>query len=168
MIKSTKKKEYVIEKKHSYNFEDYKEIIDHFNEKLAEFIEELIKICYEKKWRKDADEIGSYNELILLGVKSNKLVAIEHFLARVYPYYNFIKLRREHVLLNNDYSDVTKDKNGIEKILNAKKLWMESGEENKEYIFGVLEYLCYCAEHYEEIGLTTEYVKKPTGIIPIK
>jgi hypothetical protein len=169
LLKSGKKKEYSIEKKSEYNFNDYKEIIDHFNEKLVEFMEELYKICKEKRWRKESDEIGSYIEAIMLGVKSNKLIAIHHFSLKIYPYYNFIKTKNEQVLLQTDYNDaVSGAADGVSKIMKVKKLWLESGDENREYIFSALEYLCYCIEHYEEVGLTTDYVKKPTGVIPIK
>ena len=168
-IKTSKKKEYVIEKHDSYNSEDYKDIINHFNEKLSEFVEEIIKICIEKRWRKEADDIGQQNELFLLGIKLNKLLAVEHFSTKIYPLYNFIKLRKEDVLLNHNYAGMTGNtSDGLSKIMNAKKLWLESGIDNKEYIFQTLEYLCYCIEHYEEVGLTTGYVKKPIGVIPIK
>ena len=38
----TDQKEYIVEKKDKYNCDDYKAIIDHFNDKFLEFLEEVI------------------------------------------------------------------------------------------------------------------------------
>jgi hypothetical protein len=167
--KKKEKKEYEIVKNNSYNIDDFRDIVDHFNEKLNQFAEQLLMICKENKWRKEADDLASYNELVLLSIKSNRVIAIQHFINKFFPYWEFIKANREDIFLNDDYKDVVDDNvNSLEKIMQIKKLWLESGLENKEYIFGVLNYLCYCCEHYEEVGLTTGYVKKQTTIIPIQ
>ena len=167
MLRKTEEKEYIIEKKDKYNCDDFKKIIMHFNKKLVEFLEELLKICKENKWKPEADDIVSGIEFILLSTKINKSVAISHFAIKVYPYYNFIKNRDERNLINQDYSGAVKkmDCDGISKIMKTKKLWLESGTQNKEYIFAALEYLCYCIVHYEEVGLTTGYVKKHFNVI---
>src|ERR1700690_2819174 len=112
------KKEYEIVKHDKYNIDDYRDIIDHFNTKLFEFMEEIYKICKENKWRAEADDLASYNEIIMLAVKPNKIVAIQHFINKIFPYWEFIKAKREDIFLNNEYKDIVEnDMNAVEKIM---------------------------------------------------
>jgi hypothetical protein len=168
MLKSNKKeKVYTVEKKRQYNVDDYIAVVDEFNKRLIELLEELCKICTERSWRKEKDDIATYIELINIGTKYNKVIAIQTFASEVYPYYNFIKLKDEKTLIAYANKKFSGDQNDILKILGYKRLWEDTSENDRDYIFGVLQYLCYIVQHYEEIGLATKYVKMETSILPV-
>lgn len=154
-------KEYKIEKKKDYVFNDYVNVTVHFNKLFIEFMEELCAICVEKKWRKEVDEIKSYICTIEVAIGANKFIVAQTFARTAYLYYNFILKKDENILLNNDYSKlVSNDKMSVMSILNYKKLWADSGELNKEYIFQSLIHLCSIIEHYEEVGFSLRIINK--------
>lgn len=100
-------------------------------------------------------EFGSYITTVEAAVKANKEIAIKTFVTSVYPYYNHIKKKNEEILLNDDYSKMGEA--GM--ILKYKKLWLDTGELNKEYLFQATEYLCYLTEHYEDTAISLKYIK---------
>ncbi len=158
-MSQVKKTEYKMEKKKSYVFDDYVKITKHFNELVIEFMNELCTICVEKKWRKEVDEIKSYICTIEVAINANKFIVAQTFGRSVYLYSNFIKLKDENVLLSANYSTmVMNDSTSMMSILNYKKLWSESGELNKEYIFQTLIHLCNVFEHYEEVAFSIKVI----------
>ena len=101
--------------------------------------------------------------ILRVGITSNKFIVAQTFAKTVYPYYNFIKIRDENALLKTDYSKlVLEDSTSMMSILKYKKLWVESGEQNKEYIFQTLSYLCNVFEHYEEVAFSLKIINITT------
>lgn len=157
------RKDFKIVKKKDYTFGDYVNITKHFNELILEFMNELCAICVEKKWRHEVDNIKSYICTIEVAISANKFIVAQTFSKTVYLYYNFIKIKDEKALLNNNYSTlVMNDTTSMMSILNYKKLWMESGDLNKEYIFQALSHLCSILEHYEEIAFSLKIINVST------
>jgi len=142
---------YEVKKKDNYSMDDCRAVVGQFNISLEDFLKEICKICNEKKWTKEANEIGSYIQLIKTGIKVNTTIGVDTFLKYVYPHWNYIKVRDEHTLLEFKYESII-DKKNIGIIFKYKKLWDDTGEENKEYMFQALDYLCHLTEHYEDIS----------------
>lgn len=155
------KKIYKVEKKKEYKFQDYTDVISAFNDSLIELLDNICDICLEKKWKTEQAEFGSYITTVQAAVKANKEIAIKTFASSVYPYYNYIKARKEDMLLHNDYSKM----GDVNMILKYKKLWLESGELNKEYLFQTTEFLCYLTDHYEDIATSLKIIKVPTTLL---
>lgn len=158
-----KNRVYKVEKKVRYTFNDYSDVISEFNSKLIEFMEELCKICAEKSWRSEIDELGSYIETISCAISMRRILAIMEFSKHIYPLWNFIKCRDEKTLLNQKIDN--KDNAMI--IFKYKKLWYESGDDNKEYIFEAVDYLCYLIQHYEEVAMSLGHIQILTKVYPI-
>ena len=157
------KNEYKMEKKKNYTFDDYVYTTKHFNKLLLEFLDELCAICVENKWRQEVDDMKSYISTIELGISANKFIAAQTFARTVYVYYNFLKIKDENALLKANYSGaVSNDATSMLSILNYKKLWMESGDCNKEYIFQALIHICSILEHFEEIAFSLKYINNTT------
>jgi hypothetical protein len=167
-----KKYIYTPEKKVKYVFSDYDEVVTEFNTRLIELFDEICKICSEKKWKNEIVDFGAYITTIEMAIKANKSIVIKKFASNVYPYYTYIKNRNEELLLNKKYTknseDVSRTGSSSSEpsiILKYKKLWTESGESNKEYLFQAIEYLCNLTEHYEHVAFMLKINNSLTSIL---
>jgi len=163
LLFNNEKKEYVVEKKKRYTFADYDNVITEFNKCLIEFIGEICSICIEKKWKDMEIEFGTYITTLEIFIKGNKTLAIASFTNNIYPYYKYINNRDDKILLKEICKKNSKD--NITIVFKYDKLWLQTGELNREYLFQSLLHLCYLIEHYEDIAYMLNIIRIATPII---
>jgi hypothetical protein len=130
--------------------------LNEFNTSFVSYMEENIKMI------PDDNDLPLYLTMVNLALMARKTLVIKLFAKYVLPFKDNIEKRDEKYFLQDlKYDQVLAKRDEEEeknmktsdvllKVLSFKKRWNTLNEEQKDYNFKMMKYLCYYAEKYDQ------------------
>ena len=116
-----------------------------FNNQILNLINDLNKLYPHET------DIKLFNEKYKIIRYANPRIIIENFIAYVYPYKDFIMNNNEKFFLEKNTSldrEFTENDVSLTKVINFKKLWLKTSDENKDSIWKYFKVLIILAEKW--------------------
>lgn len=116
-----------------------------FNTQIQNLIDDLNKLYPDEK------DVKLFKEKYKLIKFANPRMIVENFIIYVYPYKDYIMKKNEEFFLKENNSidnEFTQNDISLTKVINFKKLWLITSNDNKDAIWKYFQVLIILAERW--------------------